>query len=116
MLVSSIQLCDSSISINIIYIIPFLSSLLTNPPHPTSLRLSRTPCVTHNFPLAFYFTHGSVCVSVLLFQFTPLSPSLLCVHQFIFCVCIYIPALFSLLHSVILIITCVKIIIYVLMF
>ena len=53
---------------------------------------------------------------VLLSQFTPLSPSLPCVHKFILYVCIYTPALFSLLHSVILIITCVKIIFYVLMF
>ena len=76
MLVSAVQQHESAISIH------------TSPPSGTSLppllpshilghhrALSWVPRATNCFPLAFYFTHDSICMSVLLSQFVPPSPA-----------------------------------------
>ena len=61
--------------------IPSLLSLPTTP-YPTPLGLHRAPgcqaglpVLYSSFPLAVYFTHGSVYMPVLLSQFIPPSPS-----------------------------------------
>ena len=46
-----------------------------------------------SFPLATYFTHGMVCISVLTSQFIPSFPCPPCVHMSSLYVCISIPAL-----------------------
>ena len=48
------------------------------------------PALCNNFPLAIYFTHGNVCISILLSQFILTSPSptvsisLLCMSRSLF--------------------------------
>ena len=61
-------------------------------PHPSPFghhrALSWAPCAIQQFPLAIYFTHGSVCMSVLPSQFIPFStPPPLCalVHSLHLC-------------------------------
>ena len=44
-------------------------------PHPTHLGHHRAPVLYSRFPQAIYFTHGSVCMSNLISQFIPPSPS-----------------------------------------
>ena len=53
------------------------------PSHPSRLSQSTSfefPASYSKFPLVVYFTYGNVDVSVLLFQFAPPSPSLMCPH------------------------------------
>ena len=73
MLVSAIQQCESVITIPSLLSLPF-----SPPPDPTPLGRHRapglTPCDIQQHPTS-YFTHGSVCMSMLLSQFIPPSPS-----------------------------------------
>ena len=49
---------------------------------------SWAPCAVSSFPLALCFTHDSVCMSVLLSEFIPPSPSPHCVHMSVLYVCV----------------------------
>ena len=79
-----------------IYIITSLLSLAPNPPPSLPSRSSQepgwAPGVTKQFPTS-RFTHGSVCMSVLLSQFIPSSPSPHCVHKSVLYVCVSNPSL-----------------------
>ena len=59
--------------------IPSLLHLPPTQPHPTHLGHHRAraelPVLYSRFPLAIYFTHGSVYMSFLISQFVPPSPS-----------------------------------------
>ena len=50
------------------------------PSHPCMFHghQAELPVLCNNFPLAIYFTHGNVCISMLLSQFIPTSPPPLC--------------------------------------
>ena len=65
-------------------------------PHPTlsieAERRVRLPVLYSTFPLAIYFIHDRVYMSMLLSQFIPPSPSS-CVHMSILYICVSIPAL-----------------------
>ena len=68
-------------------------------PHPNHLGHHRAPswalrAIYSSFPLASYFTCGSVYMSMPLSQFIPLSPPLHpCVHRSVLYICTAIPAL-----------------------
>ena len=81
-----------------IYIYPHISSLLRLP--PTHLIPPLQVVTKHRadlhvlcscFPLAIYFTFGSVYMSIPLFHFVPAYSSPLCVLKSILYVCIFIP-------------------------
>ena len=62
------------------YMYTYTPSLLFLPPTPPPSHLSRSSQSTelnspYSFPLAIYFAHGSVYMSILMFQFIPPSPS-----------------------------------------
>ena len=77
--------------------VPSIINLPSIPLH--SYRLSQSPSlsswVNSTFPLAIYFTYGSVNASVLLSPFVPPSPSSTCphVHKSVLYVCVFIAAL-----------------------
>ena len=54
-----------------------------------SAKLSSLCYTDRRFPLASCFTHGSVYMSILIFQFIPPSPSPLCPHICSLCLCLY---------------------------
>ena len=64
MLVSAVHQHESVTSMDV-SLIPLLQVITE---HPVALS------VLHNFPLAGYFMHGNIRVSVLLLQFLPPSP------------------------------------------
>ena len=63
------------------YMYTYIPSLLDLPPHSPSYpsrsseRGAELPVFYSMFPLAIYFTHGSVYMSILISQFVPPSPS-----------------------------------------
>ena len=72
------------------------SSHLPPPPPPCSLSQVELPVLYSKFPLAMYFTHGNVFISVLLSQFSPPfscpaeSMRLSCMSESLFPPCKYV--------------------------
>ena len=66
------------------YMYTDIPSLVALPSHSTHLVITEhraeLPVLYSRFPLAIYFTHGSVFMSNLISQFIPSSPSPLCPH------------------------------------
>ena len=77
---------------------------LSHPPIQPSRSSQSSPVLYRGFPLAVYFTHGHVYMSVLLFQFIPPSPPAVSTSPFDVCISILFlqigsaVALFSTLH------------------
>ena len=71
----------------------FIPSLLNLPPIPhTTEYQAKLPVVYNSFPLALYFKHVSVNISMLL-SICPTLPFTHCVHKSFLCVSISIAAL-----------------------
>jgi len=65
-----------------IHISPASVVSVTTPSHPSSHHRAELPVLHSRFPLAIYFTHGSVYMSVLISQLIPLlSPPCPLVHS-----------------------------------
>ena len=83
-----------------VYIYPHIPSLLCPPPtllipplQVDTKQRADLPVLCSCFPLAIYFTFGSVYMSVLLSHFVPAYPSSSPCAQVILYVCIFIPVL-----------------------
>ena len=82
-----------------VYIYPHISSLLSLPPtlpipplQVVTKHRADLPVLCSSFPLAIYFTFGSVYVSATL-SLRPSFPSLPCVLKSVLYICVFIPAM-----------------------
>ena len=97
-LVSAVQWSESAICIDI-FPPSWTSFLLHSPSHPSrssKKHWAELPVLYSRFPLAIYFTHGSVYMSILISQFLPPSsshPAPFHINMSILYVCDSIPAL-----------------------